>query len=175
MPRKLYEILNVNETAGQDEIKKAYRKLALKHHPDKNPNDKENAEKKFKQIAAAYEVLSDEVKRKHYDRGFIKDTDIFPESRTQEKGATNRTSSSYNHQSHANRSSTNTDQSNHSSQQKYYYQNSNSFFKSQSTKQTFDLASLSWELFYILAMVLLVMLNKEENPRANNHYSFSSH
>jgi curved DNA-binding protein CbpA len=57
-------VLGVRKNADADEIKKAYRKLALKWHPDKNPDEQEIAEKKFKQIANAYEVLSD---RKYYD------------------------------------------------------------------------------------------------------------
>ena len=62
-----YEILGVPRTATEDEIKKAYRKLARKHHPDVNPNDK-SAEEQFKKINEAYEVLSDAEKRKKYDR-----------------------------------------------------------------------------------------------------------
>ncbi|WP_456423793.1 molecular chaperone DnaJ [Lutibacter sp.] len=62
-----YEVLRITKTATQAEIKKAYRKKALKYHPDKNPGDKE-AEEKFKQAAEAYEVLSDENKRAKYDR-----------------------------------------------------------------------------------------------------------
>ena len=62
-----YEILGVDRSASADEIKKAYRKAALKYHPDRNPGDKE-AEEKFKQAARAYEVLSDEQKRARYDR-----------------------------------------------------------------------------------------------------------
>ena len=61
-----YKILGVNNDASQDEIKKAYRKLAIKYHPDRNPDNKE-AEDKFKEIAEAYSVLSDENKRKEYD------------------------------------------------------------------------------------------------------------
>ncbi len=62
----LYEILGVAKTASQSEIKSAYRKLAVKYHPDKNPGDKA-AEEKFKKITAAYDVLSDETKRRQYD------------------------------------------------------------------------------------------------------------
>ena len=62
-----YGILGVPKTATQDEIKKAYRKLARKMHPDLNPNDKE-AHKKFQQINEANEVLSDPEKRKKYDQ-----------------------------------------------------------------------------------------------------------
>lgn len=61
-----YKTLGVSKNAGQDEIKKAYRKLAVKYHPDKNPNDK-SAEQKFKDVSEAYEVLGDPEKRKKYD------------------------------------------------------------------------------------------------------------
>lgn len=64
--RDYYEILGVDKKSSPDEIKKAYRKLAKKYHPDLHPDDKE-AEKKFTEINEAYEVLSDEEKRKKYD------------------------------------------------------------------------------------------------------------
>lgn len=62
-----YELLGITKSATVDDIKKAYRKLAVKHHPDKNPGDKQ-AEKKFKEISEAYETLSDPQKREMYDR-----------------------------------------------------------------------------------------------------------
>ncbi|WP_299122534.1 molecular chaperone DnaJ [uncultured Tenacibaculum sp.] len=62
-----YEVLGVSKSATQSEIKKAYRKMAIKYHPDKNPDDK-NAEEKFKLCAEAYEVLSDENKKARYDQ-----------------------------------------------------------------------------------------------------------
>src|ERR671936_567547 len=65
--RDYYEILGVARTAKEDEIKKAYRKLARKYHPDLNPNNKQS-EEKFKEIQEAYEVLSDADKRKRYDQ-----------------------------------------------------------------------------------------------------------
>ncbi|MGB9809766.1 MAG: DnaJ domain-containing protein, partial [Caldanaerobacter sp.] len=68
MPKKdLYEILGVDRNASQEEIKKAYRRLAKKYHPDLNPGDKE-AEQKFKEINEAYEILSDPQKRAQYDQ-----------------------------------------------------------------------------------------------------------
>ena len=62
-----YELLGISQSAGKEEIKKAYRKLAMKYHPDRNPGDQE-AEAKFKEIGEAYEVLSDDQKRAAYDR-----------------------------------------------------------------------------------------------------------
>ncbi|MBE6916548.1 MAG: molecular chaperone DnaJ [Ruminococcaceae bacterium] len=65
--RDYYEVLGVDKSAGAEEIKKAYRKMALKYHPDRNPDSKE-AEEKFKEAAEAYEILSDDEKRSRYDR-----------------------------------------------------------------------------------------------------------
>ena len=65
--RDYYEVLGVKKDASADEIKKAYRKTAMKYHPDRNPGDKE-AEEKFKELGEAYEVLSDEDKRARYDQ-----------------------------------------------------------------------------------------------------------
>ncbi len=65
--RDYYEILGVKKNATHDEIKKSYRKVAMQHHPDRNPGDK-SAEEKFKEAAEAYEILSDQDKRAQYDR-----------------------------------------------------------------------------------------------------------
>ncbi|ADO67160.1 putative DnaJ/Hsp40 [Cafeteria roenbergensis virus] len=65
---KLYDILGINKNATEAEIKKAYRKLAVKHHPDKNQNNKQEAEQKFKEISEAYSILSDSDKRQKYDQ-----------------------------------------------------------------------------------------------------------
>ena len=65
--RDYYEVLGVGKNADSKDIKKAYRKLALKYHPDKNPDDSV-AEDKFKEAAEAYEILSDDTKKQQYDR-----------------------------------------------------------------------------------------------------------
>ena len=65
--RDFYDVLGVSKSASADEIKKAYRKLAIKYHPDKNPDDK-SAEEKFKEAAEAYEVLSSPEKKQRYDQ-----------------------------------------------------------------------------------------------------------
>src|SRR6188474_3465251 len=65
--RDYYEILGLGKSASPEEIKKAYRKVAIQFHPDKNPDNKE-AEEKFKEAAEAYEILSDADKKARYDR-----------------------------------------------------------------------------------------------------------
>lgn len=68
MAKDYYDILDVDRGASDDEIKKAYRKLALKFHPDRNPESKEDAERQFKEATSAYAVLSDADKRRQYDQ-----------------------------------------------------------------------------------------------------------
>jgi len=81
MSEDLYETLGVSKTATADEIKKAYRNLAFKYHPDRNPGDKV-AEEKFKSINAAYSILGDETKRMQYDRYGASES-IYGSSQTQ--------------------------------------------------------------------------------------------
>ncbi len=66
--KNYYDILGVKESATADEIKKAYRKLAVRYHPDKNPKDTKAAEAKFKEVSEAYFILSDSKKRAQYDQ-----------------------------------------------------------------------------------------------------------
>ena len=68
MGKDYYSILGVSRNATDEELKKAYRKLALKWHPDRNKDNKKEAEEKFKEISQAYEVLSDKEKRQVYDQ-----------------------------------------------------------------------------------------------------------
>ena len=72
MAKDLYELLGVNKNASEDEIKSAYRKMALKYHPDRfasaSDQEKKSAEEKFKEINHAYEVLSNKTKKDNYDR-----------------------------------------------------------------------------------------------------------
>jgi molecular chaperone DnaJ len=73
MSKDYYKILDIDKNASKEDIKKAYRKMAMKYHPDKNPDNKE-AEAKFKEAAEAYEVLSDDNKKSNYDRYGSSDT-----------------------------------------------------------------------------------------------------
>ena len=68
MSKNYYDLLEVNKDASDDEIKKSYKKLAMKYHPDRNKNNKEEAEKKFKDISNAYNILSDKNKKQMYDQ-----------------------------------------------------------------------------------------------------------
>lgn len=77
--RDYYEVLGVPKDASDNDIKKAYRKLALKWHPDKNPDNKEEAENRFKEIGEAYAVLSDKDKRKRYDKYGFEDQHSGPQ------------------------------------------------------------------------------------------------
>ena len=91
-----YKILAIDKRASQDDIKKAYRKLARKLHPDLNPNDKE-AQQKFQQINEANEVLSDPEKRKKYDQ-YGKDwehADAYEEAKRNQRSSSNRTRPNY--------------------------------------------------------------------------------
>ena len=66
--KNYYQLLGIEPSAGQEEIKRAFRKMASLYHPDHNPKDAEKAEEKFKAINEAYEVLGDEGKRRQYNR-----------------------------------------------------------------------------------------------------------
>src|ERR1035437_5367484 len=67
MPRDYYEVLGIKKDASEGEIKRAYRKLAREHHPDRNPGDKQ-AEARFKEVQEAYDVVGDKAKRAQYDQ-----------------------------------------------------------------------------------------------------------
>src|SRR5436305_12049650 len=78
MPRDHYEVLGVKKDASEEEIRKAYRKLARQYHPDRNPGDKQ-AETRFKEVQDAYDVLGDKQKRAQFDRfGFVGPDGGFP-------------------------------------------------------------------------------------------------
>ena len=79
MARDYYEVLGLSKEASKEEVEKAYRKLALKYHPDRNPDDKGSAEK-FREVTEAYEVLSDPDKREQYDQyGFAMEEEGAPQ------------------------------------------------------------------------------------------------
>ena len=79
MSENLYDILGINNSASSEDIKKAYRKLAMKYHPDRNPDDPESSSQKFKKVSDAYNTLSDAKKKKNYDTFGISDNNINPE------------------------------------------------------------------------------------------------
>lgn len=85
MGKDYYKTLGVSKTASQDDIRKAYRKLALKWHPDKNPDNKEAAQAKFQEISSAFEILSDPEKRKLFDQ--YGEAGINPNAMPEEAGA----------------------------------------------------------------------------------------
>jgi molecular chaperone DnaJ len=76
MSKDYYNILGIDKNASDDQVKKAYRKMAMKYHPDKNGGDTE-AESKFKEVAEAYDVLSNPDKKSNYDRFGTTDTNPF--------------------------------------------------------------------------------------------------
>ena len=76
--KTLYEILEINQNSSIDEIKRGYRKQAIKWHPDKNINNKQIAEERFKEISLAYEILIDSDKKKDYDKmNFVRQKDLY--------------------------------------------------------------------------------------------------
>lgn len=83
MFKKYYDILGLSDNSNEDEIKKAYRKLAIKYHPDKNPENKEEAEKKFKEVAEAYEILTNKDKYRNKtifeNQNFVDPNELFNE------------------------------------------------------------------------------------------------
>jgi molecular chaperone DnaJ len=92
--RDYYEVLGVDRSASSEELKKAYRKVAMKYHPDRNPGDEE-AEEKFKEASEAFEVLSDQGKRQRYDQfghsaeGLGSSANFLEEEETEEASAEN--------------------------------------------------------------------------------------
>ena len=82
--RDFYEVLGISKSASPDEIKKSYRKLAMKYHPDKNAGNKD-AEGKFKEVKEAYEILSDAQKKDAYDRFCLLYTSPSPRDKRQSR------------------------------------------------------------------------------------------
>lgn len=99
MAKKLYQILGIDDQADEVKIRKAYRKLALQYHPDRNPNNPDAVEK-FKEMAAAYEILGDAEKRKKYDQGLINDQgkEVQPEFKPQHRHEPHADAQNFRHQ-----------------------------------------------------------------------------
>src|SRR5574344_2141823 len=115
----LYQTLGVSKTASAEDIKKAYRNLAFKYHPDRNPGDK-SAEEKFKEINAAYSILSDESKRAQYDRYGTSENDPYANASQYQQQYTYQNSDEENFWNFFNGANS-ADQQNGGQNRRYYY------------------------------------------------------